>query len=176
MNFRIMMKLYSPAFYSIILSAFIFLSGCDMTDQQANSSFDDLSFDLNITPTHISQDEEITATYLISNNSSQSINLVSACTQLARGVVFEEEQFIELIGSTDICFTAISEYEIAAGEFLEMEWNIKPIYVNYYTDGREPDTTFANPGEFVFTVKPDVFEVNKEQISLPKMEGTFIIE
>ncbi|MEX0662942.1 MAG: hypothetical protein WEA58_02180 [Balneolaceae bacterium] len=170
------MKLKVHAINSIFIAIFIITSGCDMIDQSSKSSNNDFNIDLDINPTHINHDGEITAIYSIRNNTSQTVEMVSGCTQLARGIVFKDDQVIGLNGSADGCFTAISTHEIAAGENLEFEWQIKPFSVRFYPDDREPDTTFADSGKYVFTVKPDVFEVNKEQKRLPELERTFVIE
>ncbi|NBC03203.1 MAG: hypothetical protein GVY20_05795 [Bacteroidetes bacterium] len=95
---------------------------------------------------------------------------------MARGVAYKDDQIIGLKGSGNGCFSGISTHEIGAGENLEIEWQIKPFSVRYFPDDREPDTTFTDPGEYIFKVKPDVFEVNKEEKRLPELERTFIIE
>ena len=172
------MKLQAPTTISIFIAIFALMLGCDMLDQSSNSSssINDFDFDLDIDPTHINHDGEITAVYSIRNNTSQTVEMVSGCTQFARGIVYKGDQIIGLKGSADGCFTAISTHEIAAGENLEFEWQVKPFTVRFFPDDREPDTTFAEPGEYTFTVSPDVFEINGEEARLPEVENTFVIE
>lgn len=162
----------------------LFFASCDVLNEKSNTTdnlsdqldMDNLVFQLSVEPVKINTDEEITATYLIRNNRSKSVEMVSGCTQLARGVVFKNDQEVGLQGSGSGCYTAISTHEIDPGRELEMEWKVKPFSVRFFPDDTEPDTTFAESGEYTFTVMSDVFEINGEEASLPKVEITFVIE
>jgi len=170
------MKLIIQTTTGIFLAFCMVMLGCDTLDEASNSSIDDLDFQLEIDPTRINQDGEVTATYSIHNNSSLTIEMVSGCTQLARGVVFKDDEVVGLKGSSTGCFTGISTHIIDSDEKFESEWKVKPILVRIFPDDREPDTTFADPGEYTFIVKPDVIKVNGEENVLPEIERTFIIE
>jgi hypothetical protein len=173
---------------SVLISLFatgIFLTGCDVLNERSNSisdnqfiqlDKDELVFQLSVEPAQINLDEEITAIYSIRNNRSETVEMMSSCFVIARGVVFKNDQEIGLQGSSSGCYTGISTHEIDPGGELEMEWQVKPFSVRFFPDNREPETTFAEPGEYTFTVIPDVFEVNGEEASLPEIETTFEIE
>ncbi|MGF1669232.1 MAG: hypothetical protein ACFCU6_02195 [Balneolaceae bacterium] len=170
------MKLKTRSTIGIFIVICIIMPGCDTLDEASNRSIDDLEFKLNIDPDQISRDGEFTATYSIHNNSSQTVEMVSGCTQLARGIVFRDGEVVNLKGSADGCFTAISTHVIDAGNKFERVWKVKPFSVRFFPDDREPDTTFAEPGEYTFTVKSDVIEVNGEGKRLPDLERIFFIE
>lgn len=159
----------------VFIFIFAVIVSCDAVNESPKSTIDDIAFDLEITPHYITHTGVLNAVYTIQNNSGQTIEMVSGCTELATGIVSKEEQVIGLIGSGDACYTAISTHEIPPGEKFEYEWHIKPFEIRYYPDDREPDTTFADLGEYTFTVIPQVYEINKEQGKLPELERTFAI-
>lgn len=171
----------------LCIIGFFFVS-CDVFNQKSDNisdnsdnqsvllDMDDLILQLSVEPAKINLDEEVTAVFTIRNNRPDTVEMVSGCIVLARGIVFKNDYEIGLQGSSSGCFSAISTHEIDPGEELEMEWQVKPFTLRPFPDDREPDTTFADPGKYTFTVVPDVIAMNGEKSSLPKLETTFVIE
>ncbi|WP_073060286.1 hypothetical protein [Fodinibius roseus] len=165
-----------------IVTAGLFLAGCELQQQSAEPysdiSTDGLRLQLEVEPAQITvnPEEEFTVTYSVQNNNPEKVKLVSGCTAFARGMVFRQEEVVRLEGSSDVCFTAISSYEIPAGEKLELEWQVKPFSLKTYPDDREPDTTLAEAGKYTFRVKPDIMKINGEETSLPDIERKVVLK
>lgn len=124
----------------------------------------------------IERGEEFGATFWIRNTRSEPIHLESLCNALARGVVYRNGHEVGFIGSGSGCRTAISTYNIAAGETLKWQWQVKAaIILRAYPDGREPDMALAEPGQYIFQVEPDVYRINGAEAQLPKMEQRILV-
>lgn len=174
-----------PSFITIVIISLL-LVGCDMQQQNSEPypepysdiSTDGLRLQLEVEPArmNVNPEEEFSVTYSVQNNNAETVKLVSGCTAFARGIVLRKKKVVGLQGSADGCFTAISSYEIPAGEKMELEWQVKPFSLRIYPDDRKPDTTLAQPGEYIFKVKPDIIEIDGRKDSLPEIERKIVLE
>jgi len=167
---------------SLLLPALVVLSACAMDMLSPNEQApayalsNGLEMQLSIDPTEIGPGEEFTATYSVRNTRAESVRLESLCNALAKGVVYRNSEEVGFVGSGSGCRTAISTYDIAAGETLEQRWRVKAaIILRAYPDGREPDIALAESGQYIFRAEPDVYSINGAKAKFPKVEQRIVV-
>jgi hypothetical protein len=160
----------------LLLTGFLFIAACG-TDSIApgevalsHAIAHGLETKLFIDPVDVGPGGAFTAEYSITNSRAEPVHLKSSCIAIARGVVYRDGDEARFIGSGSGCYTAVGNYKIAAGETFRWTWQVEAaIVLRAYPDGTQ-DIEDAKPGEYVFRVKPDVFEINEVRAQLPVLE------
>jgi hypothetical protein len=133
--------------------------------------------ELSLDRTAIAPGGTFTATYTIRNTGAEAVRLTTACTSLARGVVYRAGAEVGFMGSGSGCYTAIGHYAVPAGGALEWRWDVRAtIIVEAYPDGRPPLTREAEPGEYTFRVEPNVIMIDDTQATLPPLSRTVRVQ
>jgi hypothetical protein len=121
--------------------------------------------------------ETFTATYTIRNTGSEDAELTTACTALARGVIYRDGAEAPFLGSSSGCYTAIGHHVVPAGGVIEWSWDVTAaIIVKAYPDGRPPEIGEAEPGQYVFQVEPNVIMIDGAHATLPRLSRTVVVE
>lgn len=88
---------------------------------------DDLRIALVVAPTAIERQEALTATLSLENRTTAPLELTSSCTALALIRTIRGGQPVDLEGSAGGCFTAITPFELGAGETLTRTYEIRAV-------------------------------------------------
>jgi hypothetical protein len=133
--------------------------------------------ELSLDRTTVAPNGTFTATYTIRNTGAEGVRLTTACTALARGVVYRTGAEVAFMGSGSGCYTAIGHYDIPAGGAIAWRWDIRAaIIVEAYPDGRPPLTRAAERGEYTFQAEPNVMMINETAATLPRLSRVLLVQ
>lgn len=166
---------------SLLLFALFLLPACERGTPFASerpplqNAAGEFATQLTVDRAEIRPGEEFTGSYSFHNHRTEPVQLLSGCTALARGTVYRNAELVDFVGSSGGCREAVSAYEVAAGETLTVQWQVRATVVRVHADGRPPELAPAEPGPYVFRVEPDVIQLDGESFRLPALEQSITV-